>query len=284
MKKALFFFCLFISFGLSAQTGIGTTTPNASAKLDVFSSNKGFLPPRVTLISTSDATTISSPVAGLLIYNTATAGTSPNNVTPGYYYFDGTKWQRLINPQSDVLQVNGIGGGTTGLRLPTGAAAGSVLTSDGSGNASWQTSNAIVYTEVHCNANSSFSLSSGTAFDKFNLIKADNVVSLYGSNYGWNNTLKRWVAPFTGKYRITTNVYFNYNASYVNPRVYAYQNNTAVCNITSASSNGSDMTSATSAIIQLSQGDYINWKVMSSGAAVYCGEYHTFMRIESVGQ
>jgi len=28
-----------------AQTGIGTTTPNASAKLEVYATNKGFLPP-----------------------------------------------------------------------------------------------------------------------------------------------------------------------------------------------------------------------------------------------
>lgn len=39
-----------------AQTGIGTTTPDASAKLDVYSNNKGFLPPRVTLTSVTDAT------------------------------------------------------------------------------------------------------------------------------------------------------------------------------------------------------------------------------------
>lgn len=34
-----------------------------------------------------------------MIYNTATAGTSPNNVIPGYYYYDGTKWVRFINAQ-----------------------------------------------------------------------------------------------------------------------------------------------------------------------------------------
>ncbi len=27
----------------------------------------------------------------LLVYNTATAGTSPNNVTPGFYYWNGAK-------------------------------------------------------------------------------------------------------------------------------------------------------------------------------------------------
>jgi len=38
----------------------------------------------------------------LLIYNTATAGTSPNNVTPGFYFYDGSKWQRLISQQPEA--------------------------------------------------------------------------------------------------------------------------------------------------------------------------------------
>jgi hypothetical protein len=37
-----------------------------------------------------------------LIYNTATAGTSPNNVTPGFYFYDGSKWQRLISQQPEA--------------------------------------------------------------------------------------------------------------------------------------------------------------------------------------
>ena len=93
MRKILFF--LLISLSALAQTGIGTTTPNASAKLDVFSTNKGFLPPRITLTGASDVSTIATPVAGLLIYNTATAGTAPNNVVPGYYYWNGTSWSQI---------------------------------------------------------------------------------------------------------------------------------------------------------------------------------------------
>jgi hypothetical protein len=87
---------------VKAQVGIGTTTPNASAKLDITSTNKGFLPPRVTLTGTADVSTIPNPATGLFIYNTATAGTSPSNVTPGLYYYDGIKWQRIINQQPDA--------------------------------------------------------------------------------------------------------------------------------------------------------------------------------------
>ncbi len=101
MKNLTLLFLLMTSTAI-AQIGIGTTTPDASAKLEVSSSNKGFLPPRVDLTSTNLAGPISSPATGLLVYNTATAGTSPNNVTPGFYYYDGSKWQRIINQQPDA--------------------------------------------------------------------------------------------------------------------------------------------------------------------------------------
>ncbi len=96
--------CFFFSSKTSAQVGIGTTTPSSSAQLEVASSSKGFLPPRVALSSINDASTISSPASGLTIYNTATAGTSPNDVTPGYYYYNGTNWQRLLNPSGIIFK------------------------------------------------------------------------------------------------------------------------------------------------------------------------------------
>ena len=130
MKKILFF--LLISIGSFAQTGIGTTTPNASAKLDVFSDTKGFLPPRVALTSTSafspitglsDASSLLT-AAGLIVYNTATI----NNVTPGYYFWNGTAWIRLITPTDNASNVTGTvavaNGGTgtsTGSITGTGA-------------------------------------------------------------------------------------------------------------------------------------------------------------------
>jgi hypothetical protein len=105
MKKIIFILSiLLIANCVSAQTGIGTTTPNAAAKLDVNSTEKGFLPPRVALTATNvfapvtglTGTTPLASAAGLLIYNTATAGTAPNNVVPGYYYWNGTMWVNFI--------------------------------------------------------------------------------------------------------------------------------------------------------------------------------------------
>lgn len=97
MKRIILFFLL-VSSGLYAQTGIGTTTPNASAKLDVSSSTLGFLPPRVALTASNAFSPIagtSSAATGLLVYNTASAGTGPNNVVPGYYYWNGTTWIQI---------------------------------------------------------------------------------------------------------------------------------------------------------------------------------------------
>ncbi|NLY22518.1 MAG: hypothetical protein GX048_04265, partial [Bacteroidales bacterium] len=91
MKKLVIILSLLISLLmgniLKAQVGIGTSlfTPDASAELEIQSTNKGLLIPRVALTSTSSASPITSPATSLLIYNTATTG----DVTPGYYYWNG---------------------------------------------------------------------------------------------------------------------------------------------------------------------------------------------------
>ena len=71
MKKlVLIIFILCIQFS-NAQVGIGTSDPNKSAQLEVLSSEKGLLIPRLQLSSTADAITIKNGnVESLLIYNT----------------------------------------------------------------------------------------------------------------------------------------------------------------------------------------------------------------------
>jgi hypothetical protein len=93
----LLFFGLFV-LQLHGQTGIGTTSPNASAKFEIASTDKGFLPPRVDLTATNAFSPIvgtAANAAGLLVYNTASAGATPNNVVPGYYYWNGTAWIQI---------------------------------------------------------------------------------------------------------------------------------------------------------------------------------------------
>ncbi len=98
VKNLLIIVGILLSVQVFAQTGIGTSAPNASAKLEVAATDKGFLPPRVALTASNVFTPIigtSSTATGLLIYNTATAGTIPNNVVPGYYFWNGTAWVQI---------------------------------------------------------------------------------------------------------------------------------------------------------------------------------------------
>ena len=88
-------FLVLSTFNLFSQNvAISPTivTPAPSAMLDVSATNKGVLLPRIGLTSATDVITIPSPATSLLIYNTTTSGVIPNNVTSGYYYWNGTKW------------------------------------------------------------------------------------------------------------------------------------------------------------------------------------------------
>lgn len=96
MKKKVFILVLVSCFmRLNAQNvGISNTgaAPAASAMLDIVASDRGLLVPRLALSDITVAAPVTAPVVSLIVYNTATAGVSPNNVFPGFYYWDGTKW------------------------------------------------------------------------------------------------------------------------------------------------------------------------------------------------
>jgi len=87
-----------LSAGLQAQNvGIGTATPHPSARLHIEDNARGLLIPNVALTATNVAAPVTSPAISLLVYNTATSGTPPYNVTPGFYYWDGSQWVRLAD-------------------------------------------------------------------------------------------------------------------------------------------------------------------------------------------
>ena len=60
---------VFLSFSIKAQTGIGTATPNAAAKLEIAATDKGLLIPRMTKAQ-REAITLSSAANGLMVYQT----------------------------------------------------------------------------------------------------------------------------------------------------------------------------------------------------------------------
>lgn len=95
--KLIFCIALMNTFfaGANAQNvAINTdgSTAHPSALLDIKSTNKGLLIPRINLVSDSDLTTISSPRLSLLIYNTN--GTVDDG--EGFYFWNGSKWSKLV--------------------------------------------------------------------------------------------------------------------------------------------------------------------------------------------
>ena len=81
------------------NVGVGTTTPNASAVLDVSSSTQGLLAPR---LSQAQRDAIVAPATGLLVYQL--------NNTPGFYVYNGAAWTAVG------------GSGATGATGPQGPA------------------------------------------------------------------------------------------------------------------------------------------------------------------
>ena len=72
------------TFPTSGSAGIGTLAPNSSSALDIVSTTKGMLVPRMTK---TQRNAIAAPATGLLIYQT--------NSTPGFYYFTGSTWAAI---------------------------------------------------------------------------------------------------------------------------------------------------------------------------------------------
>ncbi|SHE42427.1 hypothetical protein [Chryseobacterium takakiae] len=125
-SKVIAVFILLFKFSYSfTQVGIGTTTPANSSILDITSGNKGILIPRITLLSTTDVTTISSPAEGLLIWNNGLGGVSPS----GFYFWSNSKWNQIatvstVLPSSGNWSTSGnnagnYGGNATNLSIGT---------------------------------------------------------------------------------------------------------------------------------------------------------------------
>jgi hypothetical protein len=78
-------------FPSTGSAGVGTTTPDASSLLEIRSTKKGLLIPRMTQVQRN---AIATPATGLLIYQT--------NATPGFYYYDGSAWQAVSSGSSSI--------------------------------------------------------------------------------------------------------------------------------------------------------------------------------------
>ncbi len=170
MKRIIFFLLIVATYQttFAQNVGIGTTSPDASAKLDITSTTQGMLIPRMFH---TQRNSIASPATGLIVYQTNTQPLTTN--TPGFYLYDGTGWKRIARADETTWTVNGsnqysnvagnvgIGINTptdklhvagnikadtvkpNALKLTPDAGMSKILTSDATGNASWQSSSIL---------------------------------------------------------------------------------------------------------------------------------------------
>lgn len=103
MKKLFVLYFMFIAFYANAQVGIGTETGHPSSILDVSSTTRGLLPPRLT---TAQRDAIASPAAGLMIFNTTT---NTLNIYTGaiWYQVTQTATQGLATINTTPTNTNG---------------------------------------------------------------------------------------------------------------------------------------------------------------------------------
>ena len=120
MRNLLILLLISFSSPLTAQVGIGTTTPEAA--LDVDSSSNGILIPRVALTDISDATTVVNPRGGsalaesTLVYNDGTGGLTP----AGYYYWQNSQWNQLASTSQKQVHFGKILVDVAGVETITG--------------------------------------------------------------------------------------------------------------------------------------------------------------------
>jgi len=167
MLVLITYLLLFLNNIAMCQIGAFNMNPDQSAELDLSSTNKGLLIPRVILTNNlTDPSPVNQPATGLLIFNIG------NNQQQGFYYWTGSSWSLLksptgneisgpnsstdnaivrfdgttgkviqnsvvtINDFANIEQINSIT--VNGFTLTSSPSVGKILVSDASGVASWQ--------------------------------------------------------------------------------------------------------------------------------------------------
>jgi hypothetical protein len=205
---------------------------------------------------------------------------------------DGNLGIGTITPPNK-LSINTTGS-NTGLHLPNGASAGKVLTSDASGNSSWQ-SGAIQHQTMAAGTGKRTQFQGATEttpikLEFFTDIRFDTAKDIYGLAYGWDKEEQEYVAPVKGNYRIAINAYFTSETGDptigYNHRMHArinkkYLNNAFV----SSTDSGQDRNSYIMLVVKLDKGDKIDFVIYSSndplGRILLYGSLNFFL-IESL--
>src|SRR5690554_2322396 len=103
MKKILlsaaFSFAILSSTDVLAQQGFGTNEPDKSAVVDIVSTQRGLLIPRISIPDLDAAAPVNNPATSLFVYNTNTTSGE------GFYYWDGAKWVRFVSGNTEQTVV-----------------------------------------------------------------------------------------------------------------------------------------------------------------------------------
>jgi len=124
MKQTILILTLLCAATITqAQVGIGTASPDASSILDVTSTSKGFLPPRMTALQRN---TISSPIAGLMIWCTDCGASGEIQI------YNGADWVNFIGGTRQLTSMVIIGSDIDGEAAGDLSGSSVSLSSDGS--------------------------------------------------------------------------------------------------------------------------------------------------------
>ena len=114
-KLLLFMPLVVLTIVAQAQMKVGNNpmSINRDAIFELESTNKGMLLPRVALTATNNVAPLTAHAAGMVVYNTAAAGTGTTAVVPGYYYNNGSGWLKIAQEGSVNLASLSLSNATT---------------------------------------------------------------------------------------------------------------------------------------------------------------------------
>jgi hypothetical protein len=116
-----FIFALLVQNIQAQNVGIGTTTPNTNAALEISSSTKGLLIPRT---STASRNGIAAPPKGLMVYDTSFSA---------FYYYDGGRWLPVGEKNYDSSSIDYFNVNGASVNLPTSVSGANVSVTGNSG-------------------------------------------------------------------------------------------------------------------------------------------------------
>lgn len=166
--------------------GIGTVNPDTNSILDVSSSNKGFLMPRVALFGQTNPNPINTLASripiGLLVFNTSTVTTLGQELNPNQIYsWTGSKWDEMVTATkvSSLISQSLSGAGIPKITFKGGISGTQILAPSNVG-----------------------SISSRVKFD----VKTGDDTSRF------NNNTRLFTIPANGLYRVTVGLNFSNNS------------------------------------------------------------------------